>query len=364
MILKDLCTFLENKAPLSLQEEYDNSGLLLGDPATEVSGALLCLDITEEVMDEAIGKGCNLIISHHPMVFKGLKKLVHGTSETKLLCKAIKNELAIYSIHTNLDNCLEGLNGLLMKKIGIKDYQVIRSSRGKLIKLVTFCPTEYAERIRLVLFEAGAGVIGKYDSCSFNASGQGTFRASENTNPFVGKKNVLHFENEVRIEVILPNYLRNQVVSSLLQNHPYEEVAYDLYPLENDYPETGSGAFGELSRKQSGEGFLSHLKSSLGLKIIRHSKLGPDPIKHIGICTGSGNFLIGEAVSAKLDVFVTSDLKYHDFFSAGDHLLLVDIGHYESEHWVKEWIHDMLIEKFPTFACLISQVNTNPIYYF
>jgi len=364
MILKELINFLELKAPLSIQEEYDNSGLFFGDPTIEITGAILCLDITEEVMEEAIGKGCNLIISHHPMVFKGIKKLVHGTLETALLSKAIKNDLAIYSIHTNLDNIPEGLNGLLMRKIGIKDYQAIRSPKGLLSKLVTFCPTEYAERIRLALFEAGAGEIGNYDSCSYNVQGQGTFRASENANPFIGEKNVIHYENEARIEVILPNHLRNQVVSSLLKNHPYEEVAYDFYSLENDYLKIGSGALGELPMELSGKDFLTHIKTSLDLKIIRHSKLGSNPIKRVGVCSGSGNFLIHEAGAVKLDVLVTADLKYHDFFQAGDQLLLVDIGHYESEHWVKEWLHDALIEKFPNFACLISQVNTNPIYYF
>jgi len=364
MVLKELCTFLESKASLSYQEEYDNAGLLIGDPDMEISGAILCLDITEDVLDEAIGRGFNMIISHHPLIFKGLKKLIHGSAETVLLSKAIKNDLAIFSIHTNLDNSLDGLNGLLMKKLGITGYQVLYPQKRLLFKLVTFCPVEYAGKIRLALFEAGAGHIGNYDSCSFNVSGQGTFRASENTNPFVGEKNVVHFEDEIRIEVIVPDHVRNQVVSSLIKNHPYEEVAYDLYPLDNYYSKIGSGAVGTLPREQSGKDFLFLVKKSLGLTVIRHSKVGSRLVKRIGICSGSGSSLIPQALEAEVDVLLTADLKYHDFFLAGDHMLLVDIGHYESEHWVKEWLYDALIEKFPNFACLISQVNTNPIHYF
>jgi len=363
MTLKELCTFLELKAPLAYQEEYDNAGLLTGDPSMEITGALLCLDITEEVMDETIGKGFNMIISHHPLIFKGIKKLIHGSLGTSLISRAIKNDLAIYSMHTNLDNSLDGLNGLLMKKIGITEYSVMNPKKRPLSKLVTFCPVEYAEKIRLALFEAGAGHIGNYDSCSFNVPGLGTFRASEDTNPFVGKKNVLHFENEVRIELIIPDNIRDQVISSLLKNHPYEEVAYDIYPLDNYYSKVGSGAVGMLPQDQSGTDFLLHVKRSLGLGMIRHSKVGPFPVKCIGICSGSGGFLIHQALTTKVDVLLTADLKYHDFFLAGDHLLLVDFGHYESEHWVKEWLYDALIEKFPNFACLISQVNTNPIHY-
>jgi len=364
MVLKELCTFLESKASLSYQEEYDNAGLLIGDPDMEISGAILCLDITEDVLDEAIGRGFNMIISHHPLIFKGLKKLIHGSAETVLLSKAIKNDLAIFSIHTNLDNSLDGLNGLLMKKLGITGYQVLYPQKRLLFKLVTFCPVEYAGKIRLALFEAGAGHIGNYDSCSFNVSGQGTFRASENTNPFVGEKNVVHFEDEIRIEVIVPDHVRNQVVSSLIKNHPYEEVAYDLYPLDNYFSKIGSGAVGTLPREQSGKDFLFLVKKSLGLTVIRHSKVGSRLVKRIGICSGSGSSLIPQALEAEVDVLLTADLKYHDFFLAGDHMLLVDIGHYESEHWVKEWLYDALIEKFPNFACLISQVNTNPIHYF
>jgi len=364
MTLKELCTFLELKAPLLFQEEYDNAGLLVGDPSMELTGALICLDITEEVVDEAIGKGYNLIISHHPLVFQGIKKLVHGTLEAILLSKVIKNDLAVYSVHTNLDNSLDGLNGLLMKKIGITKYQVMNPKKGLLSKLITYCPTDYAEKVRLALFEAGAGHIGNYDSCSFNAPGQGTFRSSENANPFVGEKNVLHFENEVRVEVVLPNHLRHQVISSLLKNHPYEEVAYDIYPLDNLYSKVGSGAVGELQKEWSGKNFLHHVKKSLDLEVIRHSKLYAHPIKRVAICSGSGSFLIHEALSSKVDALLTADLKYHDYFLAREHLLLIDIGHYESEHWVKEWLYDAIIEKFPNFACLISQINNNPIHYF
>ncbi len=363
MKLHEISTFLERKIPLQFQEDYDNCGLLVGDPDLEVTGALLCLDITMKVMDEAIGKGMNLLISHHPILFRGLKKVVQGHRESELVIKAIKNNLAIYAIHTNLDNAAGGLNVLLMKKIGVPDPVILSPRRNALSKLVTFVPTDYAETVREAIFTAGAGVIGKYDSCSFNLPGRGTFRASSLANPYVGKKNELHVEPEIRIEAIVPSHLISQAVKAMIGAHPYEEVAYDIYPLSNAFPGLGAGVIGELDTKMRPGEFLANMKRVLGLKMIRHTRTGRNFVKKIALCTGSGSFLIPEVLAAGADAFVTSDLKYHDFFEGEGRLLLADIGHYESEHMVKEWLYDTLIEKFPNFACLKSQVITNPIHY-
>jgi len=364
MNLNDFCLFLESLAPLSTSEEYDNAGLLVGDPDMTVRKVMLCLDLTPAVMDEATAKDCNLIISHHPFIFTNLKRLTWDKVETKLIYQAVKRDMAIYAIHTNLDNALNGLNGYLMKKLGISSFKILLPKKDILSKLITFCPLAYAEKTRNALFEAGAGTIGNYNSCSFNTTGEGTFRASGEANPFVGQKNIVHFEKEVKIEVIFPNYLEGHIIKALLENHPYEEVAYDIVPLRNPFPKVGAGTIGELTNPMTNTELLLHIKNTLTLNAIRHSGLLSRPVKRVACCSGSGSFLISEAIRAGADVLITADLKYHDFFLGADRITLMDIGHYESEHWVKEWLYHAIIEKFPTFAVLISEINTNPVHYF
>jgi dinuclear metal center YbgI/SA1388 family protein len=364
MIIAEIEAVLEAFAPLSLQEEYDNSGLIIGDPGIEVTGILITLDVTDEVLDEASEKGCNLIVAHHPLIFKGIHRLTPADPVQRMVIKAINRHLAVYAMHTNLDNSLDGLNQKLCSLLGITKVRILLPSEGLLRKLVTFCPVDHAGKVREALFAAGAGHIGNYDSCSFNSDGQGTFRASENANPFVGEKNVLHVEPEVRIEVIFPKDLEHKVISSLLGSHPYEEVAYDIYPLSNKANFAGSGVVGELASPLPEDGFLMHVKHVLGIPVIRHSKNTGLMIQKVALCTGSGAFLIRSARKAGVQAFLTSDLKYHDFFEADGKMMLADIGHYESERSVKELIYDILIKKFPTFAILISKTDTNPVHYY
>ncbi len=364
MKIIEIVRFLETKAPSAYQENYDNAGLITGDPEMEFLRALLCLDMTPAVIDEAIEQHCNLIISHHPFIFHPVKKLIHGTPEAAILNSAIRNDIAIYAIHTNLDNIHDGLNSFLFKKLGINEYRILSPKRGLIEKLVTFCPDAHAVSVRNALFAAGAGNIGNYDGCSFNSEGTGSFRASQAANPFVGEKNVLHFEKEVRIEVVLPTYLEKSIVGALLSAHPYEEVAYDLFPLSNAMQQVGAGLIGQLPSPMPETDFFHLLRSSFSLPVIKHSPFRSKPVSRIALCTGSGSFLISEALQAAADVFITADLKYHDFFVPSDRLVLADIGHYESEHWVKEWLYAVLIEKFPNFAFLISGINTNPVQYF
>ncbi len=364
MKIAEITQYLESLSPLSFQEEYDNCGLLVGDPESEFHKALLCLDLTEDVMAEAISSQCNLVISHHPFIFRGLNHLRSGQPETKVIVKAIKNDVAIYAIHTNLDNTLHGLNALVLAKIGISRYRILSPKAGLLSKLAVFCPDSHAGKVRQALFDAGAGRIGEYDSCSFNVKGEGTFRASDRANPFVGEKNNLHVENETRTEAVFPRHLENKILDALMAAHPYEEVAYDLYALHNKHPHAGAGLIGEFDEPCDEALFLDRVKQNLRIPVIRHSPFLSKPVKTVALCTGSGSFLIQEAVRSKADAFLTADLKYHDFFGMDGTLLLADIGHYESENWVKEWLHAALIEKFPNFAFLISDVNTNPVHYF
>jgi dinuclear metal center YbgI/SA1388 family protein len=364
MTIHEISEALEQYAPLVFQEEYDNSGLIIGNPETEVSGVLIAVDVTGEVLDEALQNGCNLVIAHHPLIFKGMKRFVGEDLVQRLAVKAIRGQVAVYAMHTNLDNSVKGLNAWVSGLLGIKNCRILSPGQGLLSKLVTFCPVDHADRVRQALFDAGAGHIGNYDCCSFNLAGQGTFRASANTNPFVGEKNVLHAESEIRIEVILPRHLQLKVVSALLENHPYEEVAYDVYPLANTGEFSGSGMIGDLETPVTEQQFLKAVKKETGIPSLRHSGLTGKMIFRVAICTGSGAFLIRDAKKSGADAFLTADLKYHDFFEADEQLILADIGHYESERFAKDLIYDILIKKFPTFAFLISKINTNPVHYY
>lgn len=354
---------LEAVAPPSLQESYDNAGLLIGSPDDEVNSALITLDVTEDVVSEAIGSSCGLIIAHHPLIFKGIKKIGNRNPVERMVTACIRNNIAVYAIHTNLDNVPDGVNKVICDKIGVKNQSILEPKMEQLRKLVTFCPTDHAEKIRQSIFDAGAGHIGNYDSCSFNIDGQGTFRGLEGANPFVGEAYRIHFENEVRIETIFPVFKERQILKALLSAHPYEEVAYDVYSLENEYNKVGAGMFGVLESPEPTHNFLERLKSIFDVKCLRHTRIISDTVQRIAVCGGSGSFLINRAIARNADVFITGDIKYHDFFDADGKILIADIGHFESEQFTTELIRDVLSEKFPTFAARISKINTNPVFY-
>lgn len=361
MKIKDLTRCLEDFAPIGLQESYDNSGLLIGLPDKEIKKVLITLDVTDEVVDEAIQGECGLIIAHHPLIFKGIKRLNGNSLTERLLVKLIKSDIAVYAIHTNLDNVKSGVNGMLAGKLDLRNVQVLVPLTGNLQKLVTFCPTNHADEVREAIFDAGAGHIGNYDSCSYNLDGKGSFRALDGADPFVGKKEVLHFENEVRIESIASKFKMPLIIKSMIKAHPYEEVAYDVYPLENENLGTGAGIIGELKNETDAKIFLVSVKNILGSKAIKHSPLIKRKIKKVAVCGGSGAFLISSAKRAGADIFITGDVKYHDFFEHHYEMTIADAGHYETEQFTKELIYSILKEKFPTFALLISKINTNPV---
>ncbi len=362
MKIKEITQYLETIASLSLQEDYDNSGLLIGEAHTEVKRVLISLDVTEEIVEEAIQRKCELIISHHPIIFSGLKSLTGKNCVQHTVIKAIRNNIALYALHTNLDNVQQGVNQRIGKKLGIIQTQILLPQVEKLLKLVVFVPTDHKEKVLDALFAAGVGHIGSYDECSFQVQGQGSFRGGKDTNPFVGNKGERHYEEEVRLEVVLPGYLKSKALKAMLQSHPYEEVAYDLYRLENKHPQLGSGMIGELLEKMSTEDFLRHIKKTFG-GVVRHTKFVKDRVKKIAWCGGSGSFLLPQAKAAKADLFLTSDVKYHQFFDAEDQIIIADIGHYESEQFTIELIADKLKEKFATFIVLLTETNTNPINY-
>lgn len=363
MQIKDITTFLESIAPLSYQEDYDNSGLIVGDPEQQVSGALISLDCTEEIIEEAISRGCNLVISHHPIVFRGLKKFNGKTYVERAVIKAIRNDIALYAIHTNFDNVLDGVNARLCQVIGLTNCTILSPKTNLLKKLVTYCPLANAEDVRNSLFAAGAGNIGNYSECSFNSDGLGTFKAGENTDPFVGEKGIRHREPETRIEVIYPKNLERQIVVALHIAHPYEEVAYDLLAVSNSNQQVGSGMIGTLSNETDEREFLLSVKTKLNAKVIRHTNLRNRKVKRVAVCGGAGGFLLPQAINAGADVFITADYKYHEFFDAEGKILIADVGHFESEQFTQQLLLELITEKFPNFALHLTAQSTNPINY-
>ena len=363
MVVQDFISILEKEAPLSYQESYDNAGLLVGNKTDSVSKVLITLDVTEAVVQEAIEYGANLIISHHPLIFKPLRKINNDTETGRCISLALKHEIAIYACHTNIDSVITGVNARICDKIGLKNRKILSPRANCLTKLVTFVPKNYLETVQNALFEAGAGCIGNYDKCSFYTDGTGTYRANEQANPFIGEKGEFHHENETRIEVVFPNEITDKVVANLLQNHPYEEVAYDLFPIKNTFSLVGDGMIGELEESEDAKKFLEKIKNTFHCGCIRHTAIVKDKIKKVAVCGGSGSFLIQDAIRAGADIFITADVKYHDFFNAEKSIILADIGHYESEQFTKELFYDVLIKKNYNFAIQISKVNTNPINY-
>ncbi|MBN1250714.1 MAG: Nif3-like dinuclear metal center hexameric protein [Bacteroidales bacterium] len=364
MKIKEIIEELENYAPLSYQENYDNSGLIIGSANTEFKAALLCIDITEEIIEEAIIKGTNLIISHHPIIFSGLKSLTGKNFVERSIIKAIKNDIAIYASHTNMDNVINGVNKRICEKLELINCKVLEPSKNNLKKLVTFIPENKLEKLKIAVFEAGAGHIGKYDNCSYNISGEGSFRALENTNPYVGEKGKIHLEKEIRFETIFPIHLQNKIISTLIKNHPYEEAAYDIYSLDNKNDNIGAGMIGDLENEIDEEELLNKIKEIFNAQSIKHTKFLNKRIKKVALCGGSGSFLLKNAISKKADVFITSDFKYHQFFDAEETILIADIGHYESEQYTKDIFFDILTKKFPNFAFYFTEINTNPVNYY
>ncbi len=364
MIISEIINFLESIAPSSLQEDYDNAGLITGNKKMECTGVLISLDCIESVIDEAITKNYNLIIAHHPIIFKGLKKINGNNYIERTIIKAIKNDIAIYAIHTNLDNVLQGVSGKMAYMLGLENVQILSSQNNILQKLIVFSPKEHAEKLTQALFAAGAGHIGNYSNCSFTSMGIGTFKPEIGANPKKGAIGIKETLPETKIEVIFPHWLQGQIINTMKANHPYETVAYDLYNLNNEYAETGSGVVGYLPKPMEERAFLVHLSTIFKIKLAKHTSFTGKMIKKVALCGGAGSFLINTAKAAGADIYISADMKYHEFFDADGQLVLVDIGHFESEQYTIDLLFELLSDKFPNFALLKTSINTNPVEYF
>jgi dinuclear metal center YbgI/SA1388 family protein len=363
MKIGNIISVLEDFAPPQLQEDYDNAQLITGNKNWNCTGALLSLDATEAVIEEAIENQCNLVIAHHPIVFSGLKSITGKNYIERTIIKAIKNDIAIYACHTNLDNVALGVNKKIADKIGLTQLQVLAPKAGLICKLYTYIPQNAIESVKTALFEAGAGNIANYSECSFSVLGTGTFKGNEDSNPVIGKKGERHHEQEVKLEVIFPIYLKNQVINSLKAAHPYEEVAYEIIQTQNIHQEIGAGLVGKLANPMNTMDFLLHLKSVMQTNCIRYTELVHSKIEKVAVCGGAGSFLLNRAKQSGAQIFITGDYKYHQFFDAEKDIIIADIGHYESEQFTPELIYDILSQKIGNFALRLSKQNTNPINY-
>lgn len=363
MKVKEVAQIINDKAPFQYAESYDNSSLQIGDPEREVTGILCSLDCTEAIIEEADQNGCNLIVCHHPVIFKGVKKLTGNTFVERTVIKALQKNIAVIAAHTNLDNYNYGVNDIICEKLQLINRRILLPKKNILEKIIVFCPHEQAGDVKTAMFKAGAGSIGNYDYCSFNTKGQGTFRAGKNTNPHVGNQHELHTENETKIEVLVEQHLVKPVTLAMFQAHPYEEVAYDRISLLNEHQNVGSGMFAETEEPVDAKTFLKEIKSKLKTDLVRHTAIHKPTVQKIAVCGGAGSFLLQEAIHQNADVFITGDYKYHDFFDADGKIIISDPGHYESEQFTPELLQRLLQEKIHTFAIRISEVNTNPISY-
>ena len=364
MNVKEIISVLENIAPLASQESYDNSGLIVGQAEMEVSNTLISLDCTEDIIQEAIENNCNLVISHHPILFKGLKKLTGSNYVERTLLLAIKHDVAIFAAHTNLDHYLYGVNYKIAQILGIDQPQILAPSAQSQIKLIVYVPNDALEKVRNAIFDAGGGTIGNYDKVSFTSDGACTYQGNENSNSTYAAKGEFHSEAETKLEVLISKYKSQKIVNAMIAAHPYEEVAYDLIPIENLNSYEGAGMIGELTESIDETSFLKILKDKFKCGCIKHTALRNKPIKKIAWCGGSGSFLLNAAKAKNADIFITGDFKYHEFFDAEDQLIIADIGHYESEQFTIELIADLIRKKIPTFAPYLTEKNTNPVNYF
>ncbi|MDE6450794.1 MAG: Nif3-like dinuclear metal center hexameric protein [Odoribacter sp.] len=362
VLVKNIAALLEDFAPLSLQESYDNAGLVCGNPEAEVSSALLTLDITESVLDEAIREGHNLIISHHPLIFQGIKKLLPDNTVNRCLIKAIRHNLNIYSAHTNIDSVLQGVSGRMADKLGLTGQKILQPT-GRLFSLTFYTPEAEAANVRQAVLECGAGNIGNYSHCSFNSRGEGTFHAHTGAHPFVGEIGKIHTETEIKTEITVPEHLLNRSIQALKTAHPYEEPVWNAVCIDNVNPVTGLGIIGELPEPTESRHFLQHVKDTFHCEVIRHTPICKPTIKRVAVCGGAGASLTHTAIAQKADLYITGDYKYHDFFQAENKLIIADIGHYESEQYTKEIFYELVTKKIPNFAVQFSKVITNPVSY-
>ena len=362
MKVKEITDAIESMAPLHLQESWDNAGMQVGNPNSEVTGILLCTDVREETVDEAIERGFNMIISHHPLLFRGLKKIVGRTYQERVVAKAIKHDITIYCAHTNMDSARGGVNFKMAEKLGLKNVSVLDPQQGTLLKVVVFVPMSHVTQVETAMCDAGAGHLGDYDNCSYKLEGIGQYRPLEGAHPVAGEVAELHSEPETRIEVLVNKALCGRVVAAMLKAHPYEEPAFDIIALENEDSYSGLGVIGDIE-PQDAKAFLERVKTAFEVVTLRYSGDLDRRVSRIAMCGGAGAEFIGKALALGADVYITGDMKYHEFQGNEDRIIIADIGHYESEHYTKEIFYDVIQKKNPNFAVDFAKSEKNQVKY-
>ncbi|MGC4129747.1 MAG: Nif3-like dinuclear metal center hexameric protein [Bergeyella sp.] len=364
MTIKEFVSGFQELIPLQQAEDFDNVGLLCGNPDREVTGILICHDTLEAVVDEAVAKNTNVIVAFHPIIFSGLKSITGKKYVERAVLKAMENKIAIYAVHTAFDNDYFGVNYGICQALELVNQKVLMPKKSSLQQLSVYVPKEYSEKVKEALFKSGAGNIGFYDECSFSIPGEGTFRPLKGSSPFSGAENIRENADEVMLSVIFESYKKNAVLNAMRNAHPYEEVAYQVYQLENENQFSGLGRFGDLPAEMDETNFLNFVKKTFNLQVIRHSGTNGKKIKRVGVLGGSGASGIASARNSGCDAYLTGDVKYHEFYQSEGKMLICDIGHFESEQFVTQQLFELLSEKFPKFAILKSNITTNPVNYF
>lgn len=344
MLCKDICRYIEKIYPLGLAEDWDNSGLLIGDYNQTINAILITLDINQKIIDEAVDKKVDMIISHHPLIFSPLKRIYYNSYEGKVIMDAIKNNICIYSAHTNFDIADNGMNDILCLKLNISKKENLKVlNYNKLKKFVVYVPKNYEYKVRDAIFKVGGGCIGNYSNCSFNIAGTGTFKPEKGTNPFIGHQGETEFVEETRIETVIENELLTEVIEAVKKSHPYEEVAYDIYPLDIKGKEIGLGRIGYLNNNIKYSDFLDCAKKALEINNLRYTGNLEDNVQKIAVCSGSGGDFVDECIIKKVDVFITGEIKYHQAQKANyNNLKIIQAGHFETENLFIDYIYNML----------------------
>ncbi len=368
MTCKEIIKYFEEWAPKEIAWQKDNVGLQVGSLNNKLNNILLCLELHDQVIDDAIKKNCNLIISHHPLLFQPLKKIdLQNDKNSKLIEKLIKNNITLYSAHTNLDFTKEGVSFELAKKLKLNNIDFLVHQNSNQYKLSVFVPVDFVDKVANAIFENGGGRIGEYTNCSFRTKGNGTFKGSGNSNPYLGEKNKIELVEEIKLEVLVDSWKLKKILTAIFETHPYEEVAYDIYPLANSNKNYGAGTIGELDKPMHQKQFLDYVADNLKIKNFRYSK-GNNKIKKVALCGGAGSDLVKDALNSGADAFITADLKYHTFQDANEKILLIDAGHYETEihslDEVKRKLSHYTIGKNINTKIFKYEGSTNPIFFY
>ncbi len=358
----ELMKFMEEFAPVNLAEDYDNVGLLIGSRNQEIKKVLVCLDVTTKVVEEAVEKKVNLIVSHHPIIFKGLKRIVEEDPKGRLLYKLIRNGIGVYSAHTNMDFTHGGINDTLANLLGLSNIRNLKKHKeDRFFKIVVFVPEQNTDTVREAMCSAGAGWVGDYSDCTFMVKGTGTFKPLEGTNPYIGSKGNLEKVEEYRLETIVPQKKLKKVVNAMIEAHPYEEVAYDVYPMELSLKEYGFGKVGSLVETQKLDKFISTVKEKLNVKSVRVIGSVKKEIRNVAVFCGSFDTDVINSMNG-VDVLVTGDMKYHDALDAAEMgLCIIDAGHYSTERIMVPRLAWILSQRFASVDIETSILEENPI---